>query len=376
MRFVLNTHVENMGSQVCIHDLQARLSDAGFEASLNDFDDYSRYDVAVFMAVDHEMEKARRQNSDIKIVLGDPKQSSRSVAEAARKADLLLVSSVEQRESFLRFNRNILIHYMFPTMRAIDRSHSDRDPLVIGYHGNKVHLEAMCQHVTPALNALGRARSCRFLAMYNVAGLGKASVGLPDPALIPTEHVQWSWDSYFSKLATVDIGIAPNLLPIAEKVDTLRTAEVAGLNVNYEPFDFLTRFKGSSNPGRLYVFARLGIPVVADFTPSSVEVVQDGESGFLAGSPVGWFEALSRLAEDPDLRQRCAENLRKRVDALYDAQIAKFVDACQARPKGQPVDFGDSSFETELAAYVSPAVPSASLFRRLGRRLGIGDIAR
>jgi hypothetical protein len=213
------------------------------------------------------------------------------------------------------------------------------------------------------------------MAMYNVAGLGKASVGLPDPALMPTEHVQWSWENYYAKLATADIGITPNLLPVADKGATLRAAEVPGLNVNYEPFDFLARFKASSNAGRLYVFARLGIPVIADFTPSSVEIVRDGESGFLAGSALGWYEALSSLADDPGLRQRCAAGLRRRVDALYDAHVARFVDACQATPKGAPMEIGDAAaLETELAAFVPPSAHRLSLLGRLRRRLRFGTL--
>ena len=101
MRVVLNTHVDDAASRACIQGLAAQLAERGVESVVNDWGDYGRYDVAVFMAYDHELERARAARPAPKVVLADPKQSSAEALAAARAADLLLVSSVEQRDVFL-----------------------------------------------------------------------------------------------------------------------------------------------------------------------------------------------------------------------------------------------------------------------------------
>ena len=140
MRIVLNTRSDDAGSRVCVVELGARLRAAGAEATVGDWGRYDRYDVAVFMGYDHELEEARRQNPRIRVVLADPKLSRPDRAAAARAADLLLVSSVEQREAFLSLNRNVHVHFMFPDVPSYERRHDEHEPVVIAYHGNRAHL--------------------------------------------------------------------------------------------------------------------------------------------------------------------------------------------------------------------------------------------
>ncbi len=116
MRIVLNTRSDTAGAQASIVGLALRLRAAGIDATLNDWDGYAGYDVAIFMGYDHELERARAENPSIRVGLSDPKQSRREWIDAARAADFLLVSSVEQREAFLRLNRSIHVLYMFPVM--------------------------------------------------------------------------------------------------------------------------------------------------------------------------------------------------------------------------------------------------------------------
>lgn len=380
VRILLNAHADDPGSCVCITGLHRRLVEAGVDATLNDWDHYDRYDVAVFMAYDDDMAAARSANPRIRIVLADPKQSAPRHLAVAREADFLMVSSVEQRDVFYRHNRNVLIHYMFPPMLAVDRVHVAKDPIVIGYHGNRVHLECMFETVTPALNALAKARRIEFWALYNVDLLGRACIGLPDPALVPVRHIQWSQERapgsfvsrvFYEDFAQVDIGIMPNAIPIRDRLAALESTAYPESEFAYEPFDHLIRFKASTNPGRLYPFSRLGIPVVADFTPSASQFIRDGESGFIVSSPHGWFEALGSLASSADLRNRTARGLRETVDRAYDRQVDDFLDFC-ARPlrKSVPVFDGIPTADDELERlerYQRPRGPGR--LNRIGRRL-------
>jgi hypothetical protein len=374
VRIVLNTRVDDAASRLCINGLGARLQAAGVDAVVNDWDGYASYDVAVFMGYDHELERARSENPGIRVALADPKLSTPEWLEAARAADFLMVSSVEQRDAFLRLNRNILVYYMFPVLADQPRAHADSDELVVGYHGNRVHLEAMAMSVRPALEALGRRRPVRLLAVYSHGALGKARLGLPDGVRV--EHVQWT-DSFLDDLRRADIGIVPNELPIRDRAHVLQVAAYEEAEFQYQPFDHLVRFKVSSNPGRLFPFGVLGIPVVADFTPSYGQFVLDGVSGYLASSPHGWFEALDTLGSSAELRTRTGAELGRRLRAAYDLQVDEFLSWCTRPLEGPPVEIaGATGAEDELALlslYAAPRTPwtwqrlNVAVRRRLGR---------
>jgi glycosyltransferase involved in cell wall biosynthesis len=80
--------------------------------------------------------------------------------------------------------------------------------------------------------------------------------------------------------------------------------------------NFFMRFKETTNNGRAYVFAQYEIPVVADMTPSSCALFGECEYGYVAYSSNQWFNALSTLARDANLRRRMGLALKKRYEAL------------------------------------------------------------
>ena len=378
MRIVLNTRSESAGAQASIVALAHRLREAGVDATLNDWERYDRYDVAIFLGYDHAIREARAASPGIRVGLSDPKQSRQEWIDAAREADFLLVSSVEQREAFLRLNRNVHVLFMFPLVPARQRVHEQRDPFVVAYHGNRVHLEAMGgTGVRQALEELGRRRDVELRAVYNVEARGRAVLGMPDERFVRVRHVQLTLDepagpavsqAMLDELAGADVGIVPNLLPINDPRRALRRTASLEPSLAYEPFDHLLRLKASSNPGRLYPFARLGVPVVADLTPSLAQFVLDGVSGFLAGSAQGWFDALERLAEEPALRTSMAAELRARLDAAYDRQIADLLAFLQRPPLGPPTPFpGQRTAEEDLAELPLYTAPSPEPHRERRR---------
>src|SRR5262245_39916770 len=319
------------------------------------------------MGYDDDAERARAGNPAIRVVLADPKQSKREWVRAAREADGLLVSSVEQRDAFYRLNRNIFVYFMFPPMRAAVRRHEQTEPLVIGYHGNRVHLESIAHSVRPALEELGRRRPVELWALYNIEARGRAVRGVPDERFVRVRHIQWTPDRepgtqvsprFYDTLARADIGIVPSELPVRGRRDALAATAYPEPEPAYEPFDFLVRYKASTNAGRLYPFAQLGIPVVADFVPSAAQFVLDGESGLLASSPHGWLAALETLADSAGLRERLAAGLRERLTAAYDAQVPALLEFLDGPSHGGPASFaGDASAEEDLARLAGYATP-------------------
>ncbi|HWH05327.1 MAG TPA: glycosyltransferase [Gaiellaceae bacterium] len=381
MRIVLNTRSDDAASAAAIVGLGKRLQRAGADATIGDWSGYARYDVAVFLGYDHELERARREQPRIRVVLADPKLSRREWIEAARAADLLLVSSVEQREAFLPVNRNIVVFQMFPPLPERQPRSRGGGPVIIGYHGNRVHLEAMAETVTPALEALARDREIEFRAIYNRSALGCAELGLPRLPVGKVREVQWDpveepgtgvSRALLRELAEVDIGVVPSLLPVAGGLRALLRTAKPDPRLMYEPFDHLLRFKASTNAGRVFPFARLGIPVVADPTPSNAQFVRDGETGLLAAGPHGWYEALLQLVDDADLAARLGRQLQREVGEHYEGQVATVLDALSRPAAGPPLPFeGPPTPEERLA--IAGRFPSPS---RPLRRSALNRLAR
>ena len=65
-----------------------------------------------------------------------------------------------------------------------------------------------------------------------------------------------------------------------------------------------------------------GLPVVATRVGGNVEVVEEGQTGFLvpAREPARLAEAIIRLAADPDLACRMGTAGRRRVETTFDVR--------------------------------------------------------
>lgn len=317
-RFVLNTNYQDAAaSEVCIKGLGSLLEKRGFPVTHNDWQNYKDYDVAIFMSYDSEIEKARSINPNLLIGLGDPK--TKNISES-QKADFLLVSSIEQKDLFLCANPNTFIYYMFPELERYAKEHRPKDKIIIGYHGNKVHLNSLYPNITKALERLGKRFNIEFWAMYNIEKLGEWTIGVPSNRYLTVKHIQWAPENYKKYLSQVDIGLVPNCIPV-KKLSSKKKERILFSKIFLEDRnDYLLRFKYSSNPGRIYVFSQLGIPVVADLFPSAAQFLEHGRRGFLAHSEAGWYHSIEQLILNPDLRQKIAERLYSYIDSYYSRE--------------------------------------------------------
>lgn len=364
LRLAIENAIDDMVARVCASDLADELRAAGVDVAADARGAEDSFDALVLRGADRgaadRIAAAKAVNPSIRVFLCDPKMSAPAYLAASRAADVLIVSSVEQREAFLPLNSNILVRYMFPRFPGTaPRAARRPGPLRIGYHGNLMHLEGMAGSVDQALEKLAAEFPCELVLIYNIAGLGRARAGLPDPTKVPVRHVQWSWGVYADVLADCDIGLVPNLLPVARRDEALVNTRVEGLAAAYEPFDFLHRFKASSNPGRIYPFAWYGVPVVADLTPSNGLFLRDGESGFLCEGPHGWYAALRAMAANEGLRARFAAAARAPFEAALARRTEEFLGALRMPLASPPSVFeGARRVDDELARYVPPRPPS------------------
>ncbi len=162
--------------------------------------------------------------------------------------------------------------------------------------------------------------------MYNIETLGKWELGVPEG--LEVKHIQWKEENYVKYISKVDIGLIPNTVPQKNMKKLLKQGMIASTHFNYDENDYLTRYKYSSHPGRIYIFSQFHIPVVSDFYPSAAQFILHGKCGYLAHSPEGWYYALEQLCSNAKLRQDMGDALFTHFNGIAsrDAVIDNFVD--------------------------------------------------
>lgn len=284
------------------------LSD-NFTISTNE--DFSNIDYVFFMSYADdlkELKKFKRKYSKIKTAIIDPR--NKKVDTYIKYCDFLIVDSIEMKDYFSKFAIPIFTYIEYPFFIKSPKKHKEKDLLVIGYHGNKVHLTAMYPKITSALKYLSMENKIEFWAIYDIKGLGRWNIGIPDG--LKVRHIQWHPNVYTEELTQIDIGVVPSTLPVKKNIKN-----VSKFFLDSEE-DYIIKFKMPSNPGRLAVFAKLGIPVVADFLPSHFQFIKNGYSGFIADSSGAWYKALKSLTESTNLRNSLAENMFKTYEESFD----------------------------------------------------------
>jgi glycosyltransferase involved in cell wall biosynthesis len=173
------------------------------------------------------------------------------------------------------------------------------------YHGNKVHLEASRDTLVRALQRLSKERQFIFTPIYNIKKLGIWKRFLPRGVNI--RHIQWEPETYLSHIAQSDIGVVPNFLPTGPKLLNYWGHKIVenskiGVRTNINRKDYLNRYKFTSNSGRLYEYALLAKPVVAEPTLSISQDIVHNKDGFLVLTEEGWYSSLKTLIDNPKLR--------------------------------------------------------------------------
>ena len=319
---VINTTYNSAGTKVCVEDLVPRLKSVGHSVVRNDWNNYQKYDLVLFMGNDSEVLKAKKQNPRAIIGIMDPKFSRKKNIEI-KNADFLLVGSIEQKDAMLHLNKNIVIYYMFPDVVDQQKNHTQKQKTIIGYHGNKLHLHAFYPTISNTLDRLSDKYDIEFWAIYNINLLGKWKNGLPKKTTV--KHIQWSTESYSKYLSKCDIGVVNNLKPITNKGLKIKVNHrimallSRGYGKNYT--DYKMRYKYSTNPGRIYVFSQMSIPVISDFALSSSQFIKHEYSGLLAHSADGWYDAFEQLIIDSTKRNKYSNNLKKFINANHSIEF-------------------------------------------------------
>ncbi|KAB2891946.1 MAG: hypothetical protein F9K32_02120 [Desulfobulbaceae bacterium] len=317
MKIVFNSKLPDAASSAFYHDGLQRLHNISFF----DYEHWHNYDVALFMTYKPDLEDlkaAKTSCPSLVTAIVDPRGSW--VKSYLEYADFLIVDSIEMRDYWAYTGLPIFEYAEFPDLKVHKKTYSHEDQkIIIGYHGNKIHLDSMRNTIVPALERLSRETEIELWAMYNIAALGRWDRNMPG---IEIRHIQWSMENYYEYMARVDIGIVPCFLPERNWSAILDMPLLKKFNrYRKNGDDYLLRFKMPTNPGRIIVWGLLNIPVVSDFFPSAMQCIDDGKNGLLACSSGGWYQALKRFADDPRYRQLCADKLTESVVENYGYDI-------------------------------------------------------
>lgn len=309
MRIVFNTSQPNMACSVFYANALKDVEGLTF----HDWN-FASYDIALFMTYDYQhIKQVKERFPSLKIGIIDPR--SNKVADSVQYCDFIIIDSVEMEDYWRRSRKPIFRYVEYPDIPYVEKIHKESDKIVIGYHGNQVHLNCMAENVTPALVELGKDHDIELLVMHNGAAPARNESWYPKN--ISVRHVPWSMSNYTQELMFSDIGIVPNNLIHDTSIKKLIKTNNS---FNYNDDDYSLRFKMPSNPGRFVIFGKLGIPVVADFYPSALQYLKD-DTGFVAYSEFGWYHCLKQLIDSCKLRQKMGNALQALVREEFDFDL-------------------------------------------------------
>lgn len=316
-------------SRIWVYDLCESLQEAGHRAIIRPVPEAGQYDV-VFLGKGgfspDIAKEAKKLNHGALVGWINPSISPRddpaSVQERLNEVDFFIVGSIEERDSLLPYKESIFILPLVERIYTQKKTHTDHEPIVLGYHGNAVHLTELHPHAAEAIEILSKEVPLRLVAIHPPMRDWEWTKGRPD---IEVEQVPWDIDTIEEQLLRCDIGIVPGITPIggSERMEALRILDGSRDRDSISGYDtdYLLRFKNKSNAGRSFVFHQLHIPVVAAFMPSHFHILGNPECGFLAHSTQGWLDGLRTLARSSETRTKMAEAAAAEFRRLYDPRM-------------------------------------------------------
>jgi hypothetical protein len=280
---------------------------------------YDTYDVALFMGYDEASKLAKEQKSNILIGIIDPRASFKN---NLKYTDFIISNGLESRDYFNQFIEHIFIYHTYYPVKPIEKlSFKNKKKIILGYHGNKIHLDAMFPRVTDAINTLANEYDVELWAMYNIKNFGYWKLPEKKNFLFNVKHIQYSQENYSNYIAHTDIGLVPQFMPL--KNNNLLKYMIGSFNKKYNESlnDYFFRFKETTNIGRHLVFAQYGIPIISDMSPSACNFINDGVDGYLAHHSKSWYYCLKSLIKNKEFREKMGKMLREKFDSYASPEV-------------------------------------------------------
>lgn len=218
-----------------------------------------------------------------------------------RTADHVITSSPALNERCLEMNRAHACTYISSSLNAqrfvprSDSSDKSRNKVTIGWTGtfsSRPYLDLL----RSVLQKLADERE------FTLRVIGNFEYALDG---VDLEVIRWTASREVEDLQAIDIGLYP--LPMDEWVS------------------------GKSGLKAIH-YMMIGIPCVATDVGTTPLIIRDGENGLLVRTEDEWLEALKRLIDEPQLRQRLGRQARLDAVASYstDAVSAAYLKVLDA----------------------------------------------
>jgi glycosyltransferase involved in cell wall biosynthesis len=209
------------------------------------------------------------------------------VNEMLRHSTHVIAGNRTLADHALQFNSQVSV---IPTVVDLDQyayqsPRTSSDVLTIGWVGSRSTSPYLLE-MEPAFRKLNEAYPGKI--RFQIYGHPERILNLPNFSSLP-----FSLATEIADLRNIDIGIMP------------------------APDNEWTRGKCAF---KAIQYMALGIPTVVSPVGMATELVENNVNGFWARTPQEWFEALSQLVSDAQLRVRLSEEGRKTVESCYSLQ--------------------------------------------------------
>lgn len=188
-----------------------------------------------------------------------------------------------------RFNKAVIpIHTSVDTEKftVAGKTERQKEKVTIGWigsHSTKPYLEI--------LNDVFAELAKRYRFRLKIIGGGDGYADIPGIEII---NLKWCLEGEIGQFQSLDIGVYP--LPDNEWVRG---------KTGFKTIQYMS----------------VGIPCVASGVGANRRIIKDGINGFLAENKEEWVEKLSRLIDDPALRQRLGAAGRKTVEEKFSVKV-------------------------------------------------------
>ena len=183
-------------------------------------------------------------------------------------------------------NKVVVIPTTINTDYHVPKKSNEKDKLTIGWTGTLTTLRHL-ELIVPTVKKLECKYDFEFLVISNEN---------PKLDLKSFKYLKWNKETEISDLQNIDIGVMPLYNEEWEKGKC--------------------GFKGLQ-------YMALEIPTIMSPVGVNTEIIQDGVNGFLADTESEWFEKLSLLIENKELRRRLGKAGRKTVVEKYSVEANK-----------------------------------------------------
>jgi len=308
--FLTNRTDASIGShRIWVLDLNKYLNSNGVETTItNNPNVASNYDVVICGKSDVKLAclfKSENPNCTVGVI-------NLAADKINLPIDFVIAGSIEEMDSLSSY-KNVLLFPLIESMYSIElpKKHLKKDCLRIGFHGSFTHLAKFEPSLKLALEELSKKITYELLVITNDKSFNW-NIGKPNIENITVKN--WNIKTIKDDLMSCDIGIVPNITQFSAK------GQDSNAELGLYETDYIFRMKNKSNAGRAFVFHQLGMPVVADLTPSNFHIMGGNDCGYLVSSKNGWKKAIMKLT-DKLKRQEIANNAFNRFKLLYDPNI-------------------------------------------------------